>query len=113
MAVPPEVLVAEILKEIEFLTNLVEQFDEAKRLAEDDTASPAAERSLEIISEASRRFDGELKATQPEIPWKDIAGIGNILRHEYFRTDPEIIWATIQEDLPPLYEAVLAIKANL
>jgi uncharacterized protein with HEPN domain len=41
------------------------------------------ERGVEIISEASRHLSDELKARHPKIPWSRVAGIGNILRHEY------------------------------
>jgi uncharacterized protein with HEPN domain len=41
------------------------------------------ERGVEIISEASRRLTDDLKNRHPEIPWGKVAGIGNILRHEY------------------------------
>ncbi|HEY2539680.1 MAG TPA: HepT-like ribonuclease domain-containing protein [Stellaceae bacterium] len=43
------------------------------------------ERGVEIISEASRHLSDELKARHPEIPWSKVAGIGNVLRHEYER----------------------------
>lgn len=43
------------------------------------------ERGIEIISEASRHLRDELKARHPEIPWSKVAGIGNVLRHEYER----------------------------
>jgi uncharacterized protein with HEPN domain len=57
------------------------------------------ERGVEIISEASRRLPDELKARHPEIPWKKVAGIGNVLRHEYERTAPEVLWNVAREDL--------------
>ena len=41
------------------------------------------ERAIEIISEASRHIPDDMKATAPEIPWRQIAGIGNVLRHDY------------------------------
>ena len=41
------------------------------------------ERGVEIVSEASRRLPDELKARRPEIPWTKVAGIGNVLRHNY------------------------------
>lgn len=44
---------------------------------------------------------------------KDIAGIGNILRHDYQRVDSEIIWRAVKDDLPPLKEALLAMRAAL
>ena len=52
----------------------------------------ALERGVEVISEASRHLGRELKAQHKDVRWKDIAGIGNILRHEYQRVDGLIIW---------------------
>jgi uncharacterized protein with HEPN domain len=71
------------------------------------------ERGIEIISEASRRLPDELKAQHPEIPWRKVADIGNILRHEYQRVDSQIIWNAVKDDLPALKKALLAIKASL
>jgi uncharacterized protein with HEPN domain len=63
------------------------------------------EPGIEIISEASRHLPADLKARHPELPWRKVAGVGNVLRHEYERTAPEVLWSVAQEDLPPL-EAV-------
>ena len=73
----------------------------------------AVERGIEIISEASRHLDRNLKAQHKNVRWKDIAGIGNILRHEYQRVDGQIIWNAVKDDLPALKNALLAIKASL
>src|SRR5271169_6800551 len=60
------------------------------------------ERGLEIISEASRHLSDELKARYPEIPWSKVAGIGNVLRHEYERVASDVLWRVAHDDLPPL-----------
>ena len=60
------------------------------------------ERGVEIISEASRHLSDELKARHPEIPWSRVAGIGNVLRHEYEGVAPPVMWKLAQEDLNPL-----------
>jgi uncharacterized protein with HEPN domain len=60
------------------------------------------ERGIEIISEASRHLSDELKARHPEIPWPKVAGIGNVLRHEYERVAHDVLWRVVQDDLPPL-----------
>jgi uncharacterized protein with HEPN domain len=73
----------------------------------------AVERGIEIISEASRHLDRNLKAQHRNVRWKDIAGIGNILRHDYQRVDASIIWRAVKDDLPPLKEALLAIRDSL
>ena len=59
-------------------------------------------RSLEIISEASRRLSDELKARWPGIPWREMAAAGNFYRHNYEDVTPRRVWKTLQEDLPSL-----------
>jgi uncharacterized protein with HEPN domain len=60
------------------------------------------ERGVEIISEASRRLSDELKARHPGIPWAKVAGIGNVLRHDYESISAPVMWKLVQDDLPPL-----------
>jgi uncharacterized protein with HEPN domain len=69
------------------------------------------QRAIEIIPEATRRLPDELKATQPEIDWRSIAGIGNVLRHEYHTISNKVIWDVAQADLPGLKSAIEAIAA--
>jgi uncharacterized protein with HEPN domain len=73
----------------------------------------AVERGIEVISEASRHLARELKSQHRGVRWQDIAGIGNILRHEYQRVDSQIVWKTAKDDLPSLKEALLAMKIAL
>jgi uncharacterized protein with HEPN domain len=63
------------------------------------------ERGLEIVSEASRHLDDELKARHPEIPWSKVAGIGNVLRHDYERIVADLLWNLLQDDLLTLETA--------
>src|SRR5580700_12270420 len=60
------------------------------------------ERGVEIISEASRHLPGEMKARHPEIPWPKVAGIGNVLRHDYQDVAHDVLWHVVRENLPPL-----------
>jgi uncharacterized protein with HEPN domain len=62
----------------------------------------AVTRCLEIISEASRRLSAALKARYPAIAWRDMAGAGNIYRHDYEDVVPKRVWDTMQVALPPL-----------
>jgi len=60
------------------------------------------ERNVEIISEASRHLPNDLKKRHPDMPWKKVAGIGNILRHDYEDVVPDTLWRLSQDDLPHL-----------
>jgi uncharacterized protein with HEPN domain len=62
----------------------------------------AVTRCLEIISEASRRLPDDLKERQASIPWKQMAGAGNIYRHDYEDVAAQLVWDTVQRALPPL-----------
>lgn len=72
----------------------------------------AVERGLEIISEASRGLSAEVRAAHPEVPWADIAGIGNVLRHEYHRVEALIIWNIRVEHLPVLGRAIESLMGE-
>jgi uncharacterized protein with HEPN domain len=66
----------------------------------------AVERALEIISEATRHIPDDYKTLTPGIPWRQIAAIGNLLRHEYQRVDSSATWNIVTEHLPGLAQAV-------
>jgi len=66
----------------------------------------AVERALEIISEASRHIPADYKALEPQIPWPQIAAIGNLMRHEYQRVDSSATWNILTEHLPNLRAAL-------
>ena len=61
---------------------------------------------LARISEASRRLPQEMKATQTQIPWRKVADIGNVLRHEYDDVADAEVWRIVVDDLPALRSAV-------
>jgi uncharacterized protein with HEPN domain len=55
----------------------------------------------------------ELKEVEADIPWKAIAGIGNVLRHEYHSAYPDVLWETCSKDLASLKAAVARIRRKL
>jgi uncharacterized protein with HEPN domain len=66
------------------------------------------------IGEAVKGAQGagiDLEALAPEIPWKQIAGMRDLLSHQYWRTDPLILWAVVAKDLKPMEAAVRKSRA--
>ncbi len=66
----------------------------------------AVERFIEIVSEASRHIPDDVKQREAQLPWRNIAGIGNILRHAYHDTDPAILWNICHGPLDELEGAI-------
>jgi uncharacterized protein with HEPN domain len=65
-----------------------------------------------IISEATRHIPENLKNARPEVPWKDVHGLGNVLRHEYRRIDSDILWSIVTENLADLDRAAEILLAE-
>lgn len=85
-----------------FLANLT-----LKEFSEDSRTLYAVTRCLEIISEASRRLPADMKERHPQIQWTQIAGAGNVYRHDYEDVVAGILWHTVQTKLGPLRSVVL------
>jgi uncharacterized protein with HEPN domain len=98
---------SDILFNIDLAERFVEGFD-YDGFVEDMRTFYALVRCLEIISEASRRLSTEMKVRHPEIPWRQIAGSGNIYRHDYEDVAHRLVWGTVREALPALRKAVEA-----
>ena len=73
----------------------------------------AVERCIEVISEASRHLRDDIKAKYAEIPWVDVAAVGNIFRHEYHNIAARIVWDTVRVHLPQLHAVMRAIEVDL
>lgn len=57
---------------------------------------------LTVIGEATKRLSQELRRQHPTIPWKQMAGMRDIVTHHYDEVDPDVIWDVIQDDIPSL-----------
>jgi uncharacterized protein with HEPN domain len=97
------------------LRDILRHIDLAQRFTHSDTFESfqgdelhlyAVTRCLEIISEASRRLAAELKARHPGIPWQNMAGAGNVYRHDYQDVAALRIWDAVQFDLPRLRKVI-------
>lgn len=66
-----------------------------------------------VLGEAAKRLNPEIRERYPEIPWKDMIGMRDILSHKYDRIDLDEIWATVQHDVPELLAGLRYIQAAL
>jgi uncharacterized protein with HEPN domain len=66
----------------------------------------AVVRELEIVGEATSHLSDRLRASHPEIPWRDAIDMRNFLIHEYFGVRTHLVWDTCKEDLPKLKELI-------
>ena len=69
-------------------------------------------RNLEIIGEATKRLSAPTRALRPEVPWKQIAGMRDVLIHDYMGVDPTEVWNVVDRDLGPLEETVRSLLAS-
>ena len=63
-------------------------------------------KAIEIIGEAANSVSAEARDVHPEIPWREIVGMRNRLVHAYFEVDVELLWATVQRDIPKLISLI-------
>ncbi len=66
-------------------------------------------REFEIIGEAVGKLPESFRERRPDVEWQDIKDFRNLLSHEYFGVDLEIVWKIIEDDLPALMDAVREI----
>ncbi len=72
----------------------------------------AVTRALEIIGEAARNISLQFQQDHPEVPWREMVGMRNVVIHAYFGVDETVIWRTVQEDLPDLLDVVRDIPGS-
>ena len=78
----------------------------SETLARDDRTLDAVIRNLEVIGEAVKRLPEQVRNRQPDIEWKKIAGLRDILIHEYFGINVKVVWDVVQHKLSGLETTV-------
>ena len=85
---------------------------DSKTFSDDEKTFDAVIRNLEVIGEAVKKIPEEIRTQYPTVEWKKIAGVRDILIHEYFGIDAEIVWDIIENKLPILESHVSQIAES-
>lgn len=104
-----------------YLAHMLESIERAERFTVDGKARflvdemvrDAVLRNFEVIGEAAKRLDDAYRSAHPEIPWRSLAGLRDVLIHQYEGVDPERVWALVEHDLPDLKRAIRALLPPL
>ena len=79
----------------------------------DDKTVFAVIRAIEIIGEAVKQIPDEARQTYSAIPWKDMAGMRDVLIHDYISVDVETVWLTVKDKIPQIRPLIEKMARDL
>jgi uncharacterized protein with HEPN domain len=105
--------IIDILASIQEIESFIEGIEDIHAYSEDNKTKRAIERNLEIIGEAVKSIPESVRQELPEIEWKKVSGLRDVLIHAYFNIEDEIIWGVVKYKLPQLKYACQTIFDKL
>jgi len=106
----PKLYIQDILQACDDISNFTQAMDSVDDLQNDRRTFLAVIHCIEIIGEATRQMPKSFKEKHPEILWRETIGLRNVIAHEYFGLDNEIIWDVIQTQIPVLAEQMKKVN---
>ncbi len=104
------------LEDILYSIDAIEEFTyglDLEDFLEDKKTVFAVVRSFEIIGEATKNIPFDIREKYPYVPWKNMAGMRDVVIHGYFGVDNAVIWKTLKEDIPGLKGKIKRILDDL
>ena len=111
MSKDPRVYLAHIMECIQKIEHFTQEGKD--RFLEDELTCNAVLWNFEVIGEAAKRLDDSYRSSHPEIPWRSMAGLRDVLIHQREGIDLEKVWAIVEKDLPGLRQSIAALLPPL
>ena len=108
----PRIFIQHILDSITLIEEYVQGITKEEFLSRTEKQDSVIRRVI-IIGEAVKYLSSEVKANYPEVPWRRIAGMRDLLIHEYFGIDLDLTWQVVQNDLEVFKQNLLKIDSDL
>ena len=106
------VYLEDILEAVEKI-NVYTQGQSLKTLLEDPLRTDALVFNLLVIGEAAGQIPKDFRLNYPDVPWRQIVGLRNVIAHQYFQIDLEIVWDVVENELEPLERTVRVMLNDL
>lgn len=108
----PIIFIQDIIGSIEKIEKYTKGINKEKFFKEDKIQDAVMKR-LEVIGEAVRNLPDDFRDEHPNIPWKQITGMRDVLIHDYFGINLERVWGTVKKDLPELKDKISKILEEI
>ncbi len=102
---PPETFLSHIKDEINYLSQNSAKL-QYEEFVNDETLKRSFVRALEVIGEATKNLSDDFRQKYPQVQWKEIAGLRDILIHHYFGVDYKSVWDIVKNKIPKIKEQV-------
>ncbi len=109
---PYELYLNDIIEAIGRIEEYTASFSSTE-FAENKLVLDAVVRNLEIIGEAVKMLPNEIKKKHPEVEWRKIAGLRDIIAHEYFGINAAIVWDIVKNKIPEFKASIIKIRKEL